>query len=134
MTLPSKDRLEAFIEEALSEPETVRAPEGFVERAAIALRYAESYRRQRRQLFAALAAALGGAAALAVVGALFWYAIDVPRLAMERIPGILGRIDGLQIALAQSGATIAMAMAATVAAILIVGWAVLRLRRRAIHA
>jgi hypothetical protein len=100
--MPPNDRLDESIEKALGPGAAVTAPAGFVSRVEARLFYAALLDRDRRS--GRVAAWLGSASAvlLVAVTALFVQAVDVPAWVLENVPGVLGRIDGLRVAVARS--------------------------------
>lgn len=131
MDTPSDNGLDKVIEAALTRQESGRAPEGFARRVDDRLRYAQLRDRQRRQLILAAGIGVAGLLGMAVVAALFWYAIDVPGWVVEQVPGVLGRLDRLQIIAARNwGVALAAGTAVVALAALVLG-TLNRRRRRA---
>jgi hypothetical protein len=106
------DALERTIKRALGPDSSITAPPGFVPTVRARLFYAELIERRRRVMRAAVLLAGGSASLFAIVLGLFVSAVDVPAWAVENLPGILGRLDGLRVALARSPGLVAAAAGA----------------------
>jgi hypothetical protein len=128
MHSPQDDTTERLIRAALAPDTGARAPEGFPDRVASRVYFAQLLERQRRRVRLAWATGLGGALGMAGIAVLFGKAVDVPAWVVENVPGVLGRLDAAAIRF--DAAAIPMLLAATGALASAAVWAGLRWRSR----
>ena len=114
MSSNNRDSLDRAIERALGRDASIVAPSGFVSAVRTRLFYAELLDRRRRVARAALWLAAGSTTMFAIVLGLFVSTVDVPAWVVENVPGILGRLDGLRVALVRSPGLVVAAAGAVV--------------------
>ena len=112
MSTNNGDALDQAIERALGPDASIMAPSDFVSAVRARLFYAELIERRRRAMRSAAWLGAGSATLFAIVLGLFVSTVDVPAWAVENIPGILGRLDGLRVAMARSPGLVVAAVGA----------------------